>query len=159
MISLLAPTAFSNNLDFEGNTGPLSRPESLKMRSHSVRECHPAHCKLLRFLEWFDPCFSSSVWGLPTCLWSHPSRVLSRLKLLHCESAQHIMVEDWEAIIEINDSFSCDLKYQKGKMKKDKEARNTCDFYGQRLQKSPVVERAQQRLKSWSGETVMWMHS
>lgn len=61
MISLLAPTAFSSNLDFEGNTGPLSRPESLKMRSPSVRECHPAHWKLLRFLELNDPCFSSSI--------------------------------------------------------------------------------------------------
>lgn len=142
MISVLAPTAFSNNLDFEGNTGPLSRPESLKMRSPSVRECHPAHCKLLRFLEWFDPCFSSSIWGLPTCLWC-----------LHCESAQHIMVEDWAAIVVVDDGFSWDLKYQKGKEKKDKkEARSTCDFCGQRLQKSPVVERAQQRLKSGSGK-------
>lgn len=52
--------------------------------------------------------------------------------------------EDWEAILAINDSFSWDFKYQKGKMKTDKkEARNACDFYGQRLQKPPVVKRAQ----------------
>lgn len=88
------------------------------------------------------------VCGLIGAIWS-----------LHCESAQYIMIEDWEAIIVINDSFSWDFKYLKGKMKTDKkEARNTCDFYGQRLQKSPVVQRAQQCLKSGYGETFMWMH-
>lgn len=41
-------------------------------------------------------------------------------------------------------------------MKKGKEARKACDFYGQRLQKSPVCqEGTTEYLRSGYGETFM----